>query len=73
MARSPQDRTSRLQEKCRDLLQNRRHDQSLVRIADDLNLSHTFLSDLVNGKTHAANAAYLERIYKYFTGKELTL
>lgn len=73
MARSPQDRTSRLQEKCRELLLNRRHDQSLARIARDLDLSHTFLSDLANGKTHTANAAYLERIYTYFTGKELSL
>lgn len=73
MARSPQDRTSRLQEKCRALLQSRRHDQSLTRIAKELELSHTFLSDLANGKSHTANAAYLERIYKYFTGKELSL
>lgn len=68
-----QPRKSRLQEKCRELLMQRRHDQTLVSIGKELGFSHTFLSDLCNGKSHTANAAYLERIYTYFTGKELSL
>ena len=73
MPRITQDRRSRLHDKCRELLNSRRHDQPINQIAREIGLSHTFLQDVCNGNTKSANAAYLERVYKYFTGKELEL
>lgn len=65
--------SSRLQQFCRDQVKAKLKETTLKQLAEDSQVSFHALVRLSSNQRHETTVSVLEKLYRYFTGRELSL